>query len=264
MEMTSKQDIASHLCQPERERGMHSIIIAMRTHCKTIILLVLTTLLLCGSTLLYIQQPGVSALSRCTWYKIHRGDTLSGIASRYNTDISTLAQTNHISNVNLIISGKTLCIPHSTTAHTGTSYQSLYMANQVAVPVRASRVQVAQLLSKAASRHHIPANLVKAIAWQESGWNQSAISPDGGIGIMQIMPYTATWLNSVSHTHYNPHRLQDNIQLGTIYLHILWGMFHGNLVDVISAYNEGAWNVTHRGIFNWAYVNSVLSLMKRF
>ncbi|MBA2677216.1 MAG: transglycosylase SLT domain-containing protein, partial [Ktedonobacteraceae bacterium] len=61
-----------------------------------------------------------------------------------------------------------------------------------------------------------------------------------------------------------PYKLSDNIELGAIYLRSLMNGFHGNLNEVISAYNEGGWSVVHRGIFNWKYVNNVRALMQRF
>lgn len=48
-------------------------------------------------------------------YKIQSGDTLSGIAKKYNTDVSTLMSLNpYITNANLIYAGKTLNLPGST------------------------------------------------------------------------------------------------------------------------------------------------------
>ena len=45
-------------------------------------------------------------------YKIQSGDTLSGIAQKYNTDVSTLMSLNpSISNPNLIYAGNTLNLP---------------------------------------------------------------------------------------------------------------------------------------------------------
>ena len=44
-------------------------------------------------------------------YSVRSGDTLSGIASRYNTTVSTLASLNGISNPNLIYVGQTLRLP---------------------------------------------------------------------------------------------------------------------------------------------------------
>ena len=103
-----------------------------------------------------------------------------------------------------------------------------------------------------------------AIAWQESGWYQHVIARDGGIGVMQIMPYTAQDINRSSGIRRDPYRLGDNIYMGANYLYWLWHNFRGNVVRVISAYNEGGWAVIHWGIFNWRYVNNVLALMRQF
>ena len=236
---------------------MHCPIACVRVHHKLATILMLVALLLCASILLNLQRPDVYALSNsaagCRWYKVRHGDTLSGIARRYNINIGTLAQTNHISNVNFILSGRSLCIKAA--SQKGTAYQ-------ISAPT--AQANIAALLRKAAARYNVPVRLVMAIAWQESGWRQNVISSAGAIGIMQVMPGTAASLNATEHTRYNPHQLQGNIQLGTLYLHILWNMFRGNLDDIISAYNEGAGNVIRLGIFNWNYVNSVLALMKRF
>lgn len=48
-----------------------------------------------------------------TSYKVKKGDTLSGIASRYGTTVSALAKANNIKNPNLIYAGNTLTIPGS-------------------------------------------------------------------------------------------------------------------------------------------------------
>jgi LysM repeat protein len=44
-------------------------------------------------------------------YRIRQGDTLSALASRFNTSVSELAKLNKIANPNLIYAGKTLRIP---------------------------------------------------------------------------------------------------------------------------------------------------------
>lgn len=53
---------------------------------------------------------------------------------------------------------------------------------------KANKAQVGQMLEAASQKYGIPANILKAVAWQESGWNQNALSFDGhhGKGIMQI------------------------------------------------------------------------------
>jgi LysM repeat protein len=50
-------------------------------------------------------------------YKIRSGDTLSALAAKYNTSVSTLARLNNISNPDLIYAGASLRLP----GHSGTS-----------------------------------------------------------------------------------------------------------------------------------------------
>lgn len=187
----------------------------------------------------------------CPTYTVRWGDTLNRIAAQYHTSIYTIAKLNHLPNVNLIFAGQRLCVGSGAPV---AQHQLEW----------STRSQVYQLLINAADRQGLPHNLVLAIAWQESGWTQHVIAWDGGIGTMQIMPYTAVWLNNYFGTHDDAYRLRDNIELGTRYLRLLWNSFRGDLPRIISAYNEGEHNVRTRGIFNWHYVTSVSALIRRF
>jgi hypothetical protein len=246
--------------------------------CQRAILSVLTIILFLGSIVvsqyqsnIYAANPGYG--NTCSWYRIQNGDTLTGIARNYHTSIQTLVIANNISNPNLIITGQQLCIP---SASYQVSYSSVsapssgFMSNNTVrwydynALQTSTRDQVTALLRQAAAQYGLPANLLLAIAWEESGWTQHVIARDGGIGVMQIMPYTAQAINSITHIQRNPYNLSDNIALGAQYLSWLWTNFHGDLNKVISGYNEGGWSVIHRGIFNWKYVKAVLSLMSRF
>ena len=76
--------------------------------------------------------------------------------------------------------------------------------------------------------------LAVAIAKNESGFNQNAISPVGAIGIGQLMPDTATSLGV------NPYDWKQNI-LGMIkYIKELWETFDGDIAKVIAGYNAGS------------------------
>ena len=75
--------------------------------------------------------------------------------------------------------------------------------------------------------------LAVAIAKNESGFNQNAISPVGAIGIGQLMPDTAASLGV------DPYDWKQNI-LGMIeYIKELWETFDGDIAKVIAAYNAG-------------------------
>ena len=54
-------------------------------------------------------------------YIVKRGDTLSGIARRYNTTVSNLAKLNNIKNVNLIYVGQKLIISGAPSTSASTS-----------------------------------------------------------------------------------------------------------------------------------------------
>ena len=242
---------------------------------KQVILLVFTALLLCSSLIVSHNQPAAHAANpgsgnACSWYTVHWGDTLTNIAWSHRTTVWTLAQVNYIRNINLILVGQQLCIPYRVGGSSSSGGTSGVLSNGT---VRwyaynaldwSNRSQVSYLLHQAAARYGLPANLLMAIAWQESGWYQHVIAWDGGIGVMQLMPYTAKSINDSTGIRRDPYHLWDNINLGATYLSWLWHDFHGNLVKVISAYNEGGWAVIHRGIFNWRYVRNVLYLMRRF
>jgi hypothetical protein len=241
----------------------------LRTSTTKLTLILLSVLLLCGSIAAFSLRSSLLAANlnkSCGWYTVRNGDTLTNIASQYHTTISVLAHANGIHNVNLIFVSQRLCLPHSLVHQSGGAgilpngvvrwydYQDLDWSN---------RSQVHKLLYRVATDHRLPPRLLLAIAWQESGWTQHVIAWDGGIGVMQLMPYTAQGINSGIGQQLSPYDLSDNLNLGATYLEWLWNDFHGNLPRVISAYNEGGWSVQHRGIFNWNYVNNVMALMQR-
>jgi LysM repeat protein len=242
---------------------------------KQVILLVFTALLLCSSLIVSHNQPTAHAANpgpgnACSWYTVHWGDTLTNIARSHNTTVWTLAQVNYIRNINLIFVAQQLCIPYRVGGSSSSGGTAGVLSNGT---VRwyaynaldwSNRSQVNYLLHQAAARYGLPANLLMAIAWQESGWYQHVIAWDGGIGVMQLMPYTAKDINDSTGIRRDPYRLVDNINLGATYLSWLYHNFHGNLYQTISGYNEGGWAVIHRGIFNWRYVNNVLALMRQF
>lgn len=256
---------------PERKRGYAKFHLYQH-----IVLLLFAVFLLFGSVLLANNQPAAHAANPgpgngCSWYRVQRGDTLSAIAWRYRSNIWTLAQVNGIRNVNLIFVGQNICIPYRLGNGPGTGSSASGLLSNGTVRWYAynalewsTRSQVNSMLRRAAAIYHLPANLLLAIAWQESGWTQHVIARDGGIGVMQLMPYTAQSLNVSTGVRRDPYHLWDNINLGAVYLSYLWHNFHGNLTKVISGYNEGGWAVIHRGIFNWRYVNNVLYLMRLY
>jgi soluble lytic murein transglycosylase-like protein len=96
-----------------------------------------------------------------------------------------------------------------------------------------------------AVEHHVNPNLMMGLAWWESGWNQSALSSAGAIGIMQIMPSTADvagpWL---LHRQVDVHDIDDNIELGCAIVRNNLETYHGDLVKALADYYGGPSMVT--------------------
>jgi hypothetical protein len=130
--------------------------------------------------------------------------------------------------------------------------------------------------------------LVKAVAWQESGWQTNIHNCDGGMGVMQVMPDTVTMINNRFGLTYDPTAYKENALVGANYLAWLtkWvgdNYFKGSydlspkkckshsswclLNVVISGYNAGAGNIEQaaesKTLPNPQYVAAVRSLMSR-
>ncbi len=90
------------------------------------------------------------------------------------------------------------------------------------------------LVEKAAREHQIDQALLRAVIAVESGYDPSAVSRKGAVGLMQLMPQTAR--------RYGVRNMYDpaqNIQGGARYLRDLMGKFNNDLPLVLAAYNAG-------------------------
>jgi len=89
----------------------------------------------------------------------------------------------------------------------------------------------------------VPPEIAMAIARRESELNESAVSPAGARGLMQIMPATARKVSKDIGVEYSKARLTSdwryNAQLGTAYLGGLLEIFEGSYILAFAGYNAG-------------------------
>ena len=118
--------------------------------------------------------------------------------------------------------------------------------------------EVVRLIRESSARHAVPAEVVEAVAWQESRFNNAAVSSKGARGVMQLLPKTASDLGV------DPGDLKGNIDGGAAYLAQQLRRYDGDLRLALAAYNAGPGAVDrHRGVPPYAetqsYVRAILA-----
>ena len=91
-----------------------------------------------------------------------------------------------------------------------------------------------KLAARVAHRHGLSSALVQAVVQVESRYDAFAVSPKGAMGLMQLMPQTATRYG-VSNT-FDP---VENIEGGVRYLKALLERYSGETRLALAAYNAG-------------------------
>ncbi|MEX8506773.1 MAG: lytic transglycosylase domain-containing protein [Leptothrix ochracea] len=98
------------------------------------------------------------------------------------------------------------------------------------------------IIQRVAHEFALDMHLIAAVAATESGFNPSAISPRGAVGLMQLMPETAKRFGVR-----NIHASEENLRGGAAYLRWLLNRFSGDLSLALAAYNAGENRVIRAG-----------------
>jgi soluble lytic murein transglycosylase len=113
--------------------------------------------------------------------------------------------------------------------------------NSLGLPLRYSSF----IRHQAAAKHLDPA-LVAAVIYAETKFDPRT-SPAGAVGLMQLMPETATFLakrsGATTFTTGDLSNPEVNIAYGSYYLRYLLNVYHGDTVLALAAYNGGETNV---------------------
>ena len=120
-------------------------------------------------------------------------------------------------------------------------------------------VTMEQIFQKAAAKYGVSSNLLKAVAKVESGYQPGVVSSAGAIGVMQLMPGTASSLGVT-----NAYDAEQNIMGGAKLLSQLLARYNNNLDLALAAYNAGPGNVAKYGgapPYTQKYISMIKSIM---
>jgi LysM repeat protein len=214
-------------------------------------------------------------------YVVAPGDTLSAIAARAGLSMAQLAAANGLDLNGVLPAGSVLrlsgggaAIPVSTQS-VATGSASTQPVGAVAegsavnppypTPESVSPSQVGSI----AAANGVPPSLADAIAYQESGFNNGAVSTADARGVMQILPGTWDWIQRTLVPGASPlasASASDNVRGGVLLLRSLLNSTGGNPALAAAGYYQGLPSVQRHGLYpsTQQYVNNVMSLARRF
>jgi len=119
-------------------------------------------------------------------------------------------------------------------------------------------------IQEASRVYHLPSSFLRAVMRVESNFYADAVSRDGAMGLMQLMPGTANSMGVV-----DPFDPRQNVLGGARFLRVLANRLKGDLVLTVAAYNAGPGAVRrYKGIPPYAetqrYVRKVLKYYYEF
>jgi N-acetylmuramoyl-L-alanine amidase len=195
--------------------------------------------------LVSIAALGALAAAAGAPYVVSPGDTVSGIARAHGTTVAAIVDLNALDDPDRITVGEVLELPGTASA----------------------AADVEQLIERVARQHGWSPAFVKALAWQESGWQQGVVSSAGAIGIMQVMPGTGRFVSEqLVGRQLDLTDPEDNVLAGVAFLQHLWELTGGDVELTLAGYYQGLRSVRENGRFadTDRYIANVLSLRERF
>ena len=194
-----------------------------------------------------------------------RGQTLSALARSLGVSVADLARANDITNVHRVQAGRRLVVPAASPVAPAAA------ASRAALPerLRASPERLALIphFDAAAREFGVPADLFKAMTWQESGWRNDRVSSTKALGIGQLMPDTVAFVNGVLlKADLDPRRPDHNIRMSARFLAYLLRQNDGDVPRALASYYQGLASVRTRGLLpeTERYVANVLALRPKF
>ncbi|MFF1529441.1 LysM peptidoglycan-binding domain-containing protein [Cellulomonas sp. NPDC058312] len=220
-------------------------------------------------------------------HTVASGETVSAIAKRYGTTVAAVTAANGLDARAFIRVGQTLTVPGAAAPATaapapaGTTLVGNTFLGRTYAPsvVASANANKATLLamgvpSKADMQAKVAATaramgvdpaLAQAIAFQESGFNHTSVSPANAIGTMQVIPSSGEWASQLVGRDLNLIDPDDNVVAGVAILRQLVKS-SPDLPTAIASYYQGSGSVKRNGMFSDTrrYVANIQTHMARY
>jgi soluble lytic murein transglycosylase-like protein len=180
------------------------------------------------------------------------GDTLTALATKFHVTVAALAATNHIDPAKPIVIGQRLHVPQATQAAPAPALTS-------------QRLDVRSMLDQWSARLGVDAHLVRALAWMESGFQTEIVSSAGARGVLQTLPTTRDYVETVLAGRQIPESVDGDIEVGILYLKHLLQVFNGDDRLALAGWYQGERAVQKHGPYEITkpFVANVLALRSR-
>lgn len=242
-----------------------------------------------GTTATPAAPAPAAAAATGTTYTVRTGDTVSAIAARHGTSVQAVVAANGLDARAFIRAGQTLVVPGAGgtpaaatpaapvssglvgNTFAGRTYPEhvVASANQNKAHLLAtgvpSRDEMRAKVAATARAMGVDPSLAQAIAFQESGFNHTAVSPANAIGTMQVIPSSGEWASQMVGRSLNLLHPDDNVVAGVAILRSLVRT-SPDLPTAIASYYQGASSVQRNGMYadTRRYVANVQTLMTRY
>jgi peptidoglycan hydrolase-like protein with peptidoglycan-binding domain len=125
--------------------------------------------------------------------------------------------------------------------------------------------RVRALIAHWAAHYSVDGDLMRALAWMESGYQADVTSAVGAWGVMQILPGTWRYVETQLIGSPVPRTLSGNIRVGAALMHELLRQFSGRERAALAAWYQGPTSLRKRGAYGETrrFVANVIALKAR-
>jgi hypothetical protein len=199
----------------------------------------------------YRSLAGRRAVASVLWHVVKPGESFFAIAARYHVSPWRLAQRNRLSLMTVIVPNQRLALP-----------KGARLTSPSAAGPPASRDAVRSAIDYWSRVYGVDPALARALAWMESGFQQDVVSSVGALGVMQLLPETWEFVDTVLLGVRTLRNYQGNVRAGVRYLRWQLDEFGGDRRLALAGWYQGARAVRERGLYNETkvFVRIVLAL----